>query len=362
MPDPLSQDTDQRARLKKFLDKKDWPPECLDVVAAFKVKSLGQLKGVMGDPEQRKELRKKFEDSKIRGAVQLFDNLSAADIRAEIDGSCAPEAEKRKKDFAKAIAETEKLREKVQKASDDAFTSAKTGVKEEYNQIVQRLQKDWGVQFSAATKAAAETKEELIKLLNELIKDAAQAKEILDKAEKRPPRSTDQIIRELQLLCGYYVNPDGIERKNVGLMRMPQQYVETDPGEQTSLTITYKGMQTTSVAAKSVHHTGFNLAGALEGSGAGYVGSGVLAVSVVASAAWAKQKSDAEEKFQTNTTASCGRCATFMLRRKALCFPSLSCNSAIAPRRKSRKSKPWRREIWTRGSVNLTKDSARISS
>ena len=102
MPDPLSQDTDQRARLKKFLDKKDWPPECLDVVAAFKVKSLGQLKGVMGDPEQRKELRKKFEDSKIRGAVQLFDNLSAADIRAEIDGSCAPEAEKRKKDFAKA--------------------------------------------------------------------------------------------------------------------------------------------------------------------------------------------------------------------------------------------------------------------
>ena len=322
MPDPLSNDTDQVKQLEAFLKKKGLPPEFLKILTDFGVSSLSQLKAVKDDPQDRKKLREKL--SKITQGGSLFDQLSVAEIKREIDASStpvAPEVEQRKKTFDQAIEEAKKDLKEVKETSDKDLEKVRNRVAAAHDKNVQKIKDACGAEFTAATEAAAKSKSDLVALLDRFIVEAGHAKDILDAVEKTP-RSIAEIIHDQQMLCGYFVNPAGIQRFNAELIRMPEQldHLLKDPGELKSVTITYKGMQATSVASASVRETGFELAGALEVSAAGYVGSGVGAVSVVASAADATTKSDAEERFETSQKAQCGELRYVYAPQKSLVF------------------------------------------
>src|SRR6185437_8093654 len=125
-----------------------------------------------------------------------------------------------------------------------------------------------------------------------------------DKA-KRP---LADIIKQHNVLCGFFISPNETTPRNSELVRMPENPDEMvkRQGEPVSKTIAYKGSQTASFAFSCYEQSSSALATASKMTGAFFTGSGIGAVSVAATYADAKKASEEERKFNSATASYCG--------------------------------------------------------
>ena len=129
-------------------------------------------------------------------------------------------------------------------------------------------------------------------------------------------------MKNQDMLCGFLLSPAGAIRKHSDLIKRPEEPTKTvrDPGAQKSRTITYKGSETKSFAASCAESTSSTLASAAENSGAGFVGTGIAAVSVAASYADSKKESTESQKFESATRAQCGEIHYIYAPKQAVQF------------------------------------------
>lgn len=301
------------AELKAFIEKKKLPAGSEDVLTEFGITTLEQLKTVKEDKApggKLEKLKAKLDNSGILLATESFDDLKVDDIEEEIAEVNSPEAKtaKQKSDeLSEAIEEVQALREKVEKVADTQFDSVKADVDKQFKAVLAKIKDVSGADFERATAAASKSKEELSALLQTTITNATTAKKILE-GVKKAPRTLATIIKNQDMLCGFLISPAGAIRKYTGLVKRPDNpdKMLRDPGPQKSMTITYKGSETKSFAASSAELTSSTLATAAETSGAGFVGSGVAAVSAAASYADSQKASTESQKFESATRAECG--------------------------------------------------------
>ena len=296
--------------LKEFIRKKNLPPGTEEVLTRFGVTTLGQFKAVKADPAQYAKLKEKLDKEGIINATAQVDAIKVADIDQEIAIANSPDVMAAKKNiaaFAKAIKEVEKLREEVEQYTDAEFNSVKDDVEKKLKAVLQTIKDVSGADFIAATTAAVKTKTSLVEFLNTTVTDAGKVKMSLNDIEK-VPEPLAETIRKHSMLYGFLINPGVTELKYQELVNLPEnlESMKFATGTQSSITINYKGSETKSFAASSAQQSSSTLATAAKSSGAGFVGSGIAAVSVAASYADSKEASGESQKFESATEAQCG--------------------------------------------------------
>jgi MAC/Perforin domain len=300
--------------LKAFIEKKRLPSGTEKELTEFGITTLEQLKEVKEDKTQGgslDQLKTKLDNSGIRLATKRFDDIKIADVEEEIVEVNSPEAKQaseKSAELGEAIEKVEALRQRVKEAADTEFASVKTDVETEYKSVLKTIKDVCGAEFESANAAALKSKQELSALLEKTITDATSAKKILE-GVKKAPRSLARLIREQDMLCGFLISPGGTIRKQAELVKLPENLdrMVRDPGIQREFSRTYKGSETKSFAASSARQSSSTLATAAEASGAGFVGSGVAAVTAAASYADSQKESTESKKFESATTAECGK-------------------------------------------------------
>ncbi|NGZ08542.1 MAG: hypothetical protein CV088_04025 [Nitrospira sp. LK70] len=311
--------------LKEFIEKRKLPPGTEETLVASGITSLEQLKTVKEDETPNGKLarlKQKLGDQGID--VTQFNKIDVADIEHEIAVVNAPPSEPtedKSAELKEAIKKVEKLRKEVETATDSQFTSVKTSVEAEHKAVLEKIGDVSGVDFTKAMRAAASTKADLIKLLDDTIENAKFAEDLMKGVDK-VKRPLADIVKQHNILCGFLISPDETTPRNSELVRMPESLDEMvkAPGAQESKIITYKGSQTTSFAVSCYEQSSSTLATASKMTGAFFTGSGIGAVSVAATYADAKKASEEEKKFTSATTSYCGELRYLYVPKNSLQF------------------------------------------
>ena len=312
--------------LKAFLKKKGLPASAEKVLADFGITTLRQLKDVKQNPTEYDKLKKELVDEGLPRLTKQFDDITVDDIEYAIAEVSSPEskaAENKTTKLKAAITKVEELRQSVVKATDKDFDSVKATVDKEFSAVLNTIKDVSGGDFKRADKAALATQDALSTLLTNTIENLEYAQGILEKLEKNPDRLLVTIIQRQYMLCGFLINPsDTIAKIHNNLVSLPENLdkVIRDPGAETSMTITYKGSETNSFAASSAAHSSSTLATAMNSSGAGFVGTGVAAVSAAASYADAQKASREEQTFESATHAKCGEIHYIYVPKQVVLF------------------------------------------
>ena len=304
-------DKDLQAYLK---DKAKLPSGSEAVLARFGVTSLEQLKAVMQDPAKSKELAKQLQDSGILNAKESFDKITVEGIDEQISIVNSPEttetkreAAQKKTELVNAIKAVKRLRRTVETATKENLDATLDQVAEEYDEVLDRVKENCNVDFQKASSASTHSQAALKTLLDATIQNAEKASIVLSEAEKTPMPLT-ALIRRLEMLCGALVTPAGIAMKVQELVLMPQieENMRKGHGEVYSIDIKYSGNETRSFAFSYASQTGSAIATSAQTAAAGFVGTGLGAVSAAGSYADAKKASKDQETFNTADTASHG--------------------------------------------------------
>lgn len=294
--------------LKTFLkEKAKLPPGSEAVLAEYGVTDLQQLKAVREDPVQSKELARELENSGIKNAKQAFEKTTVEEIDEEIGTLQAPstkEAKKKQTELLAAIDQVKALRTKVEKAAKDDLAAIVADVSKQYDAVVGRVKDLCDVEFEKANTAAQTSQTALATLLNTTIANAEAATNVLKYVDKSQMPLT-KLMRHLEMLCGALITPAGIAVKHAELVMLPSMPDRLKKGraEQESIAIQYRGRQTESFASSYASQTGSSVSGKVDTAAAGFVGSGVGAVSLAGSYADARKTSQDEQTFRSATTA-----------------------------------------------------------
>lgn len=299
--------------LKAFLKKKGLPAGTETELAEFGITSLEDLLAVKKDSApggSLDQLKEKLGNSGIRLAPERFDAIKADDIAQQIAEAKSPEAQdarQKSAELARAIEKVEELRARVERAADTEYATVRTEVEKQYNSVIAVIKDVCGAQFASAKAAAAQSKTELSALLSAAISNATAAKDILDGVEK-VPRPLAKIIREEEMLCGFLISPAGAFSRGSEMVRPPEdpEQLVKGPGPRSEFSVSYKGSQSTDVAASTAQQASSALAAAAQTSAAFFAGSGVGAVSAAASYGTAQKESRESQKFNSATIAECG--------------------------------------------------------
>ena len=281
----LKSTTDEMKALAAFLKKNSLGRLAIvKVLKAEGVDSLERLKAAKGNTAKWTSLGAKIEAAGGTMARTFFDGLTAWAISAAIDEARQPSPEQaaaRRKSMQDAIEGVEKLRKELHDLTKEKFVENKERLEKEYADIVNQLAR-YDLAFGAAEKMSG--RDALDALFQATIDGVRKTKELLEGVEKEPRTLTDA-IRRGDMLKGYLIRPGGIERKNADLIQMPELTADMrrDAGPYRSETFTYKFSSRTSFAVSSASKLGTNLAVGGQASGSGFIGSGIAAVSVVAS-------------------------------------------------------------------------------
>lgn len=311
--------------LKEFIKKRKLPSGTEETLVASGITSLEQLKDVMEDETANGKLAALKTKLGNKGIdVIPFNKIAVADIEQEIAVVNEPPSEPtedKSAELKEAIKKVEKLRSQVEAAADNQFTSIKTSVEKEHKAVLTKIGDVSGVDFTTALSTAANTKTDLIQLLNDTIANAQLAENLMKGVDKAK-RPLADIIKQHNILCGFLISPNETTRKNSELIRMPQRpdEMERAPGAQESKIITYKGSQTTSFAFSCYEQSSSTLATASKMTGAFFTGSGIGAVSLAATYADAKKASEEEKQFNSATKSYCGEIRYMYVPKSSLQF------------------------------------------
>ncbi|MGH9444214.1 MAG: MAC/perforin domain-containing protein [Terriglobia bacterium] len=309
--EPAEVDEDLRTYLK---DTAKLPSGSEAVLAKFGVTSLEQLKGVKQNPNESQGLAIRLQNSGILNAKESFDKITVEDIDEEISTVNAPEvkeakkeARKKKTELVNAISDVKKLRTRVERATKENLGATLEQVADEYDEVLDRVKDICKVDFEKASTAGKESQGALMSLLDTTLQNAEKASTVLSEAEKTTMPLT-KLVRRLEMLCGALVTPVGITMKVQELVLMPEikENMRKGPGEVQSIDIKYAGNETRSFAFSYASQTGSAIATSAQTAAAGFVGTGVSAVSAAGSYAEARKASKDQETFNSAAVASCG--------------------------------------------------------
>jgi hypothetical protein len=301
-------DEDLQAYLKH---KAKLPSGAENVLAEFGVTSLDQLKRVKEDPAQSQVLAGKLQDAGILNAREAFDKITVEDIQEEIstlDSPVTAQAKRRQTELQQAIRDVRELRTQVEGATQANLKATVTKVGQEYSAVIGRVRDAWTLEFEQASSAALESQTSLKGLLDRTIENAEKAVMVLREDDKTEMAMT-KLIRQLEMLCGALLTPAEIVMKRTAdLMSMPD-----DPNQlakateaQESVSIQYTGSETSSFASSYASQTGSSFSTTTDTAAAGFVGTGIGAISAAASYSDARKASQDQETFHSFETARCG--------------------------------------------------------
>jgi len=298
--------------LKAFIERRGLPAGADAELAGFGITTLAQLRAVkQGDKAGLKSLQDQLDKSGIVAVTKQFDSIRVDDIEQEMADTGSPEAkadaEEKRQKLLKAIKQVESLRQDVEKATDSQFAGIKSEVEAQYEAVLDAVKDVSGAEFDRAAVRSAETKDSLAAMLATTISNATAVQDVLDGVDKTP-RSLARMIRQQDVLCGFLISPAGAARRYSALVKLPDnpEDLARDPGMQRSITHTYEGSEESSFAANSARNASSTLATSSQGSAAGFVGSGILAVSAAGSYANASMGSADKKAFVSGTSSECG--------------------------------------------------------
>jgi hypothetical protein len=277
----------------------------LTVLQTSGVNSLPELKALRVNEQQWAGAAKKVAACG-KACGTLFNRITDWVIAAAIHESTQPspeQTEARKKAVADAIVEVEKLRTELAGANEETYKQKKAALQAAYDTIVGRLAK-FDLDFAAAEKPAGQ--EAMADLFTRTMAQIENVKADLSGVEKEP-RSLEMAIVRGDMLRGYLLTPVSVEKARENLVGASKKAPDIlNPGSYDRHAITYKTSSTTAFGASSADSLGSDFAAAGKASGAGYVGSGIAAVSVAASVVDNSIKTSQESQFETMAEATCG--------------------------------------------------------
>ncbi len=302
------------ADLKSFLDQQGVPAEAEQELAALGITTLDKFKDAKEDtaPDGTlARLKRKLDDSGIAGASRRLDAIRPDDVDREItekrSRAAATQSRRKSPDLDKVIEKVEALRERVDKSSRAEFESVRTEVDSQYRAAVAALKDVSLADMDRAGLAAAESKTKLSALLSKTLANATAARDALDAVDQTTLSIAD-LIERLDILCGFRIDVDGSRQLTNPLLALPAQpdRMKRGGGRKHNSTEHYEGSQTRSFATAEAQNSSSALAGAAQASGGTFVGSGVAAVSAVATYADAQRASAEAAQFKTASRAECG--------------------------------------------------------
>jgi hypothetical protein len=306
--EPLEVNEDLQVFLR---EKAKLPVGSEAVLAKFGVTTLQQLKAVKEDPDQAEKLAKRFHDSGILKGKESFEKITVEDIDEEVGTVTSPaakEAKKKEGELRKAIDDVKKLRKKVEDAAKENMAATVASVAKEYDAVLSRVKDTCDVDFEAAGTTAQQSQADLKSLLDETIQNAETATNALKYVDKTQMPLT-KLMRRVEMLCGALITPAGITMKRsaelVQMPALPEQLAKA--GEtQESTSIRYKGAEIKSFAFSYASQAGSSVSTSTDAAAAGFVGTGMAAVSAAASYADARKASRDQETFNSAATATYG--------------------------------------------------------
>lgn len=306
--EPLEVDEDLQVFLK---EKAKLPAGSEAVLAEFGVTTLQQLKAVKEDPDQAEELAKRFRDSGILKGKESFEKITVEDIDEEVGTVTSPaakEAKKKEGELRKAIDDVKKLRKKVEDAAKENMAATVASVAKEYDEVLSRVKDTCDVDFETAGTTAQQSQADLKTLLDATIQNAETATNALKYVDKTQMPLT-KLMRRVEMLCGALITPAGITMKRsaelVQMPNLPDQLAKAGEAQE-STSVRYKGAEIKSFAYSYASQTGSSISTSSDAAGAGFVGTGMAAVSAAASYADARKASHDQETFNSTATATYG--------------------------------------------------------
>ena len=319
---PQEVDEDLQAFLKH---KAKLPSGAEKVLAEFGVTSLEQLQKVREDPAESQKLATKLEDSGILNAKEAFDKITVEDVKEEIstlDSPATGQAKKKETALRQAIEDVKKLRAEVEQATKDNLAATGASVALEHDAVLKRVKDACKLDFEQASNAAQQSRTTLKSLLDRTIESAEAATNLLTHVDKTQMALT-KLIRRQEILCGALITPADITMKRAAeLVAMPDNpnKMARATEAQESINIQYKGSETKSFASSYASQTGLSVSASADTTAAGFVGSGLGAISTAASYSDARKASRDQETFSNSATATCGEIRFIFVPKQTIQF------------------------------------------